>query len=133
MNLDSKGNPRSASAKTMKKRRPASRPLAQILRTTDNNFVDFIRRCLEYIFVHSFLLSLPSLNSHRFRWDPLIRLTPEEGLHHPWMVESKLKRSSRESHLQQRRKKDPNSTIESCKANFSDLHSSLVVLFSYRF
>ncbi|CAF1452722.1 unnamed protein product, partial [Adineta ricciae] len=98
--FDSKGNPRSASAKTMKKRRPASRPLAQILRTTDNNFVDFIRRCLE--------------------WDPLIRLTPEEGLHHPWMIESKLKRSTRESRIQQRRKKDPNSTIESCQFYLPD-------------
>lgn len=45
--LDSKGVPRTVTTKTLKKRRPASRPLAQILRTTDNNFIDFIRRCFE--------------------------------------------------------------------------------------
>ena len=45
--LDSKGIPRTATTKTLKKRRPASRPLGQILRTTDNNFIDFIRRCFE--------------------------------------------------------------------------------------
>jgi dual specificity tyrosine-phosphorylation-regulated kinase 2/3/4 len=48
-NLDSKGIPRSVSTKSLKKRRPASRPLAQILRTTDNNFIDFIRRCFEFV------------------------------------------------------------------------------------
>jgi hypothetical protein len=42
--------PRSVSTKTIKKRRPASRPLGQILRTTDNNFIDFIRRCFEFVF-----------------------------------------------------------------------------------
>lgn len=47
--LDSKGIPRTVTTKTLKKRRPASRPLAQILRTTDNNFIDFIRRCFEYV------------------------------------------------------------------------------------
>ncbi len=48
-NLDSKGIPRTVSTKTLKKRRPASRPLGQILRTTDNNFIDFIRRCFEFV------------------------------------------------------------------------------------
>jgi dual specificity tyrosine-phosphorylation-regulated kinase 2/3/4 len=47
--LDSKGIPRTVSTKTLKKRRPASRPLGQILRTTDNNFIDFIRRCFEFV------------------------------------------------------------------------------------
>jgi hypothetical protein len=41
--------PRSSPIKTLKKRRPATRPLGQILRTTDNNFIDFIRRCLEFV------------------------------------------------------------------------------------
>jgi hypothetical protein len=46
--LDSKGVPRASnSAKTPKRRRPASRPLSQILRTTDGNFIDFIQRCFE--------------------------------------------------------------------------------------
>jgi hypothetical protein len=41
--------PRNVSIKTLKKRRPASRPLGQILRTTDNHFIDFIRRCFEFV------------------------------------------------------------------------------------
>lgn len=41
--------PRTVSTKTLKKRRPASRPLGQILRTTDQNFIDFIRRCFEFV------------------------------------------------------------------------------------
>lgn len=52
--------PRSISTKTLKKRRPASRPLGQILRTTDQNFIDFIRRCFEFVFkiiFFSFLLN----------------------------------------------------------------------------
>ncbi|CAF1017536.1 unnamed protein product [Adineta steineri] len=88
--FDSKGIPRTASAKTLKKRRPASRPLGQILRTTDSNFIDFIRQC--------------------FEWDPLRRITAEEGLRHPWIIESKLKRSSR---VQHKPKKDHNNTIDS--------------------
>ncbi|CAF0909010.1 unnamed protein product [Rotaria sordida] len=86
--FDSKGIPRTVSTKSLKKRRPASRPLAQILRTTDNNFIDFIRRC--------------------FEWDPVERLTPEEGLRHPWIVETKLKRSSHESRTRYKTKKDDN-------------------------
>jgi dual specificity tyrosine-phosphorylation-regulated kinase 2/3/4 len=53
-NLDSKGIPRTITTKTLKKRRPASRPLGQILRTTDNNFIDFVRRCFEFVFTYSF-------------------------------------------------------------------------------
>ena len=49
LNLDSKGIPRTIQTKSVKKRRPASRPLGQILRTTDNNFIDFIRRCFEFV------------------------------------------------------------------------------------
>ena len=50
--------PRSVSTKSAKKRRPASRPLGQILRTTDNNFIDFIRRCFEFVsnFLKIFLI-----------------------------------------------------------------------------
>jgi hypothetical protein len=48
--FDSKGAPRNLNTKMFKKRRPGSRPLSQILKTTDNNFIDFVRRCLEYGF-----------------------------------------------------------------------------------
>jgi serine/threonine protein kinase len=123
-NLDSKGVPRTVSTKSLKKRRPASRPLGQILRTTDNNFIDFIRRCFELVFLHKFFFWNKKI--FYFRWDPLERLTPEEGLRHPWIVETRLKRSSRESRTRYRAKKDDNnnnnntSTIngDSCKMNF---------------
>ena len=71
-----------------------------------------------------------------FRWDPVERLTPEEGLRHPWIVETKLKRSSRESRTRYRAKKEdgnnttnPNNNIsanngDSCKIVCS-LHISL--------
>jgi len=56
--FDSKGVPRTVSTKTIKKRRPASRPLGQILRTTDNNFIDFIRRCFEFVLFLFYFLFL---------------------------------------------------------------------------
>jgi dual specificity tyrosine-phosphorylation-regulated kinase 2/3/4 len=45
--FDSKGVPRNLNTKLFKKRKPGSRLLAQILKTTDNNFIDFVKRCLE--------------------------------------------------------------------------------------
>lgn len=69
-----------------------------------------------------------------FRWDPLERLTPEEGLRHPWIVETKLKRSSRESRTRYRAKKEDNNTTnpngnnisgnngDSCKTILSFIH-----------
>ena len=103
-NLDSKGFPRAVATRTLKKRRPASRPLGQILRTTDNNFIDFIRRCFE--FVENKYDFLEKQNYFLFRWDPLERLTPEEGLRHPWIIETRLKRSSHESRTRYKAKKD---------------------------
>ncbi|CAF2693770.1 unnamed protein product [Rotaria sp. Silwood2] len=94
------GMPRTISTKTLKKRRPASRPLGQILRTTDQNFIDFIRRC--------------------FEWDPVERLTPEEGLRHPWIIETKLtQRTSRESRNKYRTKKDENISTVNDDSYFS--------------
>ena len=45
--FDSKNVPRPLNAKMFKKRRPGTRSLVQVLKTTDTNFVDFISRCLE--------------------------------------------------------------------------------------
>ncbi|CAG2221099.1 DYRK2_3_4 [Mytilus edulis] len=56
--FDSKGNPRSITNSKGKKRRVGSKDLQQAVKTSDANFLDFIRRCLE--------------------WDPSIRMTPEE-------------------------------------------------------
>lgn len=48
-------------------RRPLSKDLKKILSTADEGYVDLIIRCLEY--------------------DPQTRITPEEALNHPWILE----------------------------------------------
>uniref|UniRef100_A0A6G1SHY1 dual-specificity kinase n=1 Tax=Aceria tosichella TaxID=561515 RepID=A0A6G1SHY1_9ACAR len=50
---------------------PGSRTWHQALGGCDDiNFIDFVRRCLE--------------------WDPMIRMTPSQALRHPWLVRRKL-------------------------------------------
>jgi hypothetical protein len=44
---------RTMSTKTLKKRRPGSRPLGEIVRTTDNQFLDFLRRCLQFVYLRN--------------------------------------------------------------------------------
>ncbi|KAJ2513104.1 serine/threonine protein kinase, CMGC, dual-specificity [Coemansia sp. RSA 1939] len=56
-----------------KKRRPGSRPLAQVLgRARDPRLVDFIMRTLA--------------------WDPAVRITPEDALRHPWVTDMPIQR-----------------------------------------
>jgi dual specificity tyrosine-phosphorylation-regulated kinase 2/3/4 len=64
--LDSYGTPRIVPNSKGKKRRPGSKTLAQALKCTDELFLDFVSRCLE--------------------WDPDKRLNPEQGLVHPWIA-----------------------------------------------
>ena len=45
--FDSKNMPRNLNTKLFKKRRVGSRSLAQILKTNDANFIDFVSKCLE--------------------------------------------------------------------------------------
>ncbi|VDI54735.1 dual specificity tyrosine-phosphorylation-regulated kinase 2/3/4, partial [Mytilus galloprovincialis] len=73
--FDSKGNPRSITNSKGKKRRVGSKDLQQAVKTSDANFLDFIRRCLE--------------------WDPSIRMTPEEALQHEWIKEGLVHRRPR--------------------------------------
>ncbi len=47
---DSKGRSRYSSKKLLKIRRPASRSLGEILRTNDQDFIDFIRQCLQFVY-----------------------------------------------------------------------------------
>ena len=50
---------------------PGSRTWTQALGGCDDiNFIDFVRRCLE--------------------WDPQVRMTPAMALRHPWLVRRKL-------------------------------------------
>ena len=50
-NSDSRGLPRHVRNKSSDIRRPASRSLAKMLPTTDNDFLDFIQRCFEFVAV----------------------------------------------------------------------------------
>ncbi|KAI5105506.1 dual specificity tyrosine-phosphorylation-regulated kinase 4 isoform X3 [Silurus meridionalis] len=70
--FDSKGNPRNVTNSKGKKRRPSSKDLGSVLKTNDHLFLDFIRRC--------------------FEWDPVKRMTPDEGMQHEWIHEGRLNR-----------------------------------------
>ncbi|KAK3087855.1 hypothetical protein FSP39_011544, partial [Pinctada imbricata] len=81
--FDSKGNPRCITNSKGKKRRVGSKDLQQAVKTSDANFLDFIRRCLE--------------------WDPNIRMTPEEALQHEWIKEGLVNRRARDSNRSQQK------------------------------
>ncbi len=51
---DSKGRPR-YSKKNCKTRRPATKSLGEILRTNDQDFIDFIRQCLQFVYFYFYL------------------------------------------------------------------------------
>jgi len=65
--FDRDGNPRIVPNSRGKKRYPDTKSLQQAVGCNDKNFLSFLRGCLE--------------------WDPLDRMTPEEGLRHPWIQE----------------------------------------------
>jgi len=71
--FDSRGNPRCITNSKGRKHRPGTRNLATAVKTNDILFLDFLRRCLE--------------------WDPDDRLTPEDALHHEWILEGHHSRS----------------------------------------
>ncbi|KAJ3206596.1 Dual specificity tyrosine-phosphorylation-regulated kinase [Entophlyctis luteolus] len=58
--------PRSFTNSKGKKRRPGTKNLSHILRTTDVAFLDFVERCLD--------------------WDPDRRMKPDEALRHEWIT-----------------------------------------------
>lgn len=72
-----KGVPKCVANSKGQKRTPGSRELSQVIRCSDDKFIDFIRRCLE--------------------WDANIRMTPDEALMHDWIREAIVgnKRASR--------------------------------------
>lgn len=76
--FDSKGNPRCITNSKGKKRRVLSKDLQQCVKTSDANFLDFIRRCLD--------------------WDPITRLTPEDALEHEWIKEGLVNRKKDQKH-----------------------------------
>ncbi|KAI8365336.1 kinase-like domain-containing protein [Radiomyces spectabilis] len=66
--FDSLGNPRIMPNSKGRKRRPGTKTLEQALKSTDANFIDFISKCL--------------------RWDPDLRMKPDEAFRHPWIARS---------------------------------------------
>jgi dual specificity tyrosine-phosphorylation-regulated kinase 2/3/4 len=68
--FDVDGNPKLLITEKGRNRIPGSRPLEQVLKCTDRNFTNFIRKCLT--------------------WDSQTRMTPFEALSHPWISEIKI-------------------------------------------
>lgn len=69
--FDLNGNPKIVANKKGVKKQPESRRLEEVLQGSNENFVDFIRKCLT--------------------WEAKDRMKPLQGLDHPWIVEG-LKR-----------------------------------------
>mmetsp|Transcript_111190 Transcript_111190/g.358970 ORF Transcript_111190/g.358970 Transcript_111190/m.358970 type:complete len:787 (-) Transcript_111190:571-2931(-) len=67
MFFDSNGNPRLVPNSRGKTRRPGSKDMQMVLRTSDTKFVDFLQGCLQ--------------------WDPRERFTPEDALQQEWILE----------------------------------------------
>lgn len=65
--FDSTGAPRPVVNSKGRRRRPNAKTLAQILKTDDDLFVDFIAKCLA--------------------WDPDRRLKPDQAMRHPWIAQ----------------------------------------------
>ncbi|CDH53260.1 dual specificity tyrosine-phosphorylationregulated kinase 2 [Lichtheimia corymbifera JMRC:FSU:9682] len=74
--FDSNGLPRISPNSKGRKRRPGTKPLSQALKSTDDNFIDFVNRCLQ--------------------WDPERRMTPEDAFNHAWIARSSS--SSKKQH-----------------------------------
>lgn len=64
--VDTTGAPRICVNSKGKRRRPGAKTLAQVLKSDDDLFVDFIAKCLI--------------------WDPERRLKPVPALRHPWIT-----------------------------------------------
>ncbi|CAL1271628.1 unnamed protein product [Larinioides sclopetarius] len=77
LQTDSKGNPRCITNSKGKKRRPGTRPLSIALNTDDQDFIDFIARCLD--------------------WNSSLRMSPDEALQHPWLLACASQRISSQS------------------------------------
>lgn len=67
--FDSTGAPRPVVNSKGRRRRPSSKTLAQVLKTDDELFVEFIAKCLA--------------------WDPDRRLKPDQAMRHPWIAQTR--------------------------------------------
>jgi dual specificity tyrosine-phosphorylation-regulated kinase 2/3/4 len=78
--FDNNGKPKPVVSSKGKRRRPSTKTLSQALNCGDEAFVDFIARCM--------------------RWSPDSRMTPEQGLHHPFIDDVVPKVSDRRGSTQ---------------------------------
>eukprot|EP01060_Flectonema_neradi_P022778 TRINITY_DN3099_c2_g1_i1.p1 TRINITY_DN3099_c2_g1~~TRINITY_DN3099_c2_g1_i1.p1 ORF type:complete len:520 (+),score=57.78 TRINITY_DN3099_c2_g1_i1:54-1613(+) len=78
--FDHSGQPKIIPNSRGKRRRPNEKRLRDVLRASDPQFVDFIKRCLA--------------------WQPELRMTPEEALQHPFMKEIRTSTSGTFSDMQ---------------------------------
>ena len=89
---DSKGNPRCITNSKGRKRRPGSKDLTSILKNCDPIFVNFVSRCLEWVFeIWSWrqIKNKEKRFNHYYyfqRWDPNRRMTPDEAHRHEWFA-----------------------------------------------
>mmetsp|Transcript_43722 Transcript_43722/g.135474 ORF Transcript_43722/g.135474 Transcript_43722/m.135474 type:complete len:723 (-) Transcript_43722:338-2506(-) len=67
MFFDANGNPRLVPNSRGKTRRPGSKDMQMVLRTSETKYVDFLQGCLQ--------------------WDPRERFTPEDALQQEWILE----------------------------------------------
>ncbi|KAF7322709.1 CMGC/DYRK/DYRK2 protein kinase [Mycena chlorophos] len=72
--FDPNGTPRVVVNSKGRRRRPGSKTLAQVLRCNDEDFVDFIAKCLV--------------------WDPERRIKPQAAMRHPFMLAGKRPKPS---------------------------------------
>jgi dual specificity tyrosine-phosphorylation-regulated kinase 2/3/4 len=69
--FDPNGSPRAVINSKGRRRRPGTKSLAQVLRCNDEDFVDFISKCLV--------------------WDPERRIKPQAAMRHPFVTGGKTK------------------------------------------
>ncbi|KAK9452782.1 kinase-like domain-containing protein [Dipodascopsis uninucleata] len=70
--FDSNGKPRVVISSKGRRRIPNSRNISQVLRSSDDSFIDFVAACL--------------------RWDPKKRMKPDEAIRHPFITGKRLEK-----------------------------------------
>ncbi|XP_010881813.3 dual specificity tyrosine-phosphorylation-regulated kinase 4 isoform X1 [Esox lucius] len=96
--FDSKGNPRNITNSKGRKRRPNSKDLVSVLKTTDPLFLDFLRHCLT--------------------WDPTKRMTPDEAMQHDWIQEARFNKLRPKTRPMMRKPSESLSTENNYEATY---------------
>ncbi|KAG7455975.1 hypothetical protein MATL_G00246830 [Megalops atlanticus] len=96
--FDSKGNPRNITNSKGRKRRPNSKDLASVLKTSDAMFLDFLKGCLV--------------------WDPAKRMTPDEGMQHEWIQDSRAHKTRPKTRPVKKPGENPGATDNNAEHGF---------------